>query len=126
MPSRDIPRDEWVTFLDSFSRQHERWLINVEVVTNGLGAHREIREKGLIGVSADLKGHGKDTISIIVGDTSEDHVNHIINNPTRVALEATEEGAHKGLRIEAADGETTLLQFRSPALPETVDGVVLR
>ena len=126
MPSRDIPREEWMTFLDSFSRQHEGWLVNVEVVTDGLGAHREIREKSLIGVSADLKSHGTDTISIIAGDRSDDHVNHIINRPTRVALEETEEGAHKGLRIEAADGETTLLQFRSPALPETVDGVILR
>ena len=126
MPSRDIPREDWVTILDRFSRQHERWLVNVEVVTDGLGAHREIRDKSLIGVSADLKGPGTDTISIITGDRSDDHVNHIINRPTRVALEQTEEGAHKGLRIEAENGETTLLRFRSPALPETVDGVILR
>ena len=122
MPSRDIPREDWVTFLDSFSRQHERWLVNVEVVTDGLGAHREIREKSLIGVSADLKSRGTDTISIITGDRSDDHVNHIINRPTRVALEETEEGAQKGLRIDAEDGQTTLLLFRSPVLPETVDG----
>lgn len=126
MPSRDIPREDWVTFLDSFSRQHERWLVNVEVVTDGLGAHREIREKSLVGVSADLKGRGMGTISIITGDRSDDHVNHIINRPVRVALEETEEGAHKGLRIDAENGETTLLRFRSPALPETVDGVILR
>jgi len=126
MPSRDIPREDWVTFLDSFSRQHERWLVNVEVVTDGLGAHREIREKRLVGVSADLKRRGMDTISIIAGDKSDDHVNHIINRPTRLALEETEEGAHKGLRIESEDGQTTLLRFRSPALPETVDGVILR
>jgi hypothetical protein len=126
MPSRDIPREQWMTFLDSFSRQHERWLVNVEVVTDGLGAHREVREKRLIGVSADLKSRDSSTISIIAGDRSDDHVNHIINGPTRVALEETEEGAHKGLRIEAADGETTLLLFRSPASPETVDGILPR
>ena len=126
MPSRDIPREQWMTFLDSFSRQHERWLVNVEVVTDGLGAHREVREKRLIGVSADLKSRDSSTISIIAGDRSDDHVNHIINGPTRVALKETEEGAHKGLRIEAADGETTLLLFRSPASPETVDGILLR
>ena len=126
MPSRDIPREQWMTFLDSFSRQHERWRVNVEVVTDGLGAHREVREKRLIGVSADLKSRDSSTISIIAGDRSDDHVNHIINGPTRVALEQTEEGAHKGLRIEAADGETTLLLFRSPASPETVDGILPR
>jgi len=126
MPSRDIPREQWMTFLDSFSRQHERWRVNVEVVTDGLGAHREVREKRLIGVSADLKSRDSSTISIIAGDRSDDHVNHIINGPTRVALEETEEGAHKGLRIEAADGETTLLLFRSPASPEAVDGILPR
>jgi hypothetical protein len=125
MPSRDIPREKWVTFLDSFSRQHERWLVNMEVVTDGLGVHKELREKPLIGVSADLKSSGSGTISIIAGERSDDHVNHIINGPTRLALEETEEGAHKGLRIEGADGETTLLLFRSPASPETVDGVLL-
>jgi len=123
MPTRDIPREEWPAFLDSFSRQHERWLVNVEVITDGLGAHREVREKGLIGISADLKRNG-DAISIMAGDRSDDHVNHIINRPTRVALEQTKEGADKGLRIEAEDGQTTLLLFRSPARPETVDGVL--
>jgi hypothetical protein len=53
-------------------------------------------------------------------------VNHIINRPTCVALEETEVGVHKGLRIDAESGETTLLRFRSPALPETVDGAILR
>ncbi len=114
-----------MTFLDSFSRQHEQWLVNVEVVTDGLGVHKEVREKRLIGVSADLKSRGSNTISIIAGDRSDDHVNHIINGATRIALEETEEGAHKGLRIDAADGATTLLLFRSPASPETVDGVFL-
>jgi hypothetical protein len=126
MPTRDIPREEWPAFLDSFSRQHERWLVNVEVVTDGLGAHREVREKGLIGISADLKRNGADAISIMAGDRSDDHVNHInhiINRPTRVALEQTKDGADRGLRIEAEDGQTTLLFFRSPARPETVDGV---
>jgi len=124
MPTRDIPREQWTTFLDGFSRQHERWLVNVEVVTDGLGAHRELREKGLIGVSADLKNGGTNAISIMAGDSDDDHVNHIINRPTRVALEETNDGAHRGLRIEAEDGQTTLLLFRSPARPETVDGVV--
>jgi len=59
-------------------------------------------------------------------DRSGDHVNHISNRPTRVALEETEEGARKGLRVDAENGETTLLRFRSPASPETVDGVIVR
>jgi hypothetical protein len=124
MPTRDIPRDQWTSFLDGFSRQHEHWLVNVEVLTDGLGAQREVREKSLIGVSADLKNGTTNAISIMAGDRDDDHVNHIVNRPTRVALEETSEGAHRGLRIEAEDGQTTLLLFRSPARPETLDGVL--
>src|SRR5207247_10207674 len=43
MPILDIPRTDWAAFLDAFSRQHERWLITIEVLTPELGAHREVR-----------------------------------------------------------------------------------
>jgi hypothetical protein len=124
MPTRNIPRAEWVTFFDRFSRQHERWLITLEIVTSGLGALRELRDKPLIGISADLKGSGVASISIIAGDKPADHIDHLISGPSRVALEETDEGAHKGLRIESRGGEITLLRFRSSVLPETVDGRV--
>src|SRR6266581_9073439 len=126
MPTRDIPRPEWTEFLDTFSRQHERWLINVEVVTSGLGAHREVRDKPLTGISEDRKSGDAARISISAGERPEEHVTHFISRPSRVALEQTEEGAHKGLRIESENGETTLVLFRSPALPETLDGVISR
>ena len=29
--TRDIPRDQWREELDSFSRQHEGWIVRVEV-----------------------------------------------------------------------------------------------
>ena len=47
MPTQDIPRTEWPAFLDTFSRQHEGWLTTVEIVTTGLGVHREVRDKPL-------------------------------------------------------------------------------
>ena len=30
-PGREIPRGEWLSFLDGFSRQHEGWLVTLEV-----------------------------------------------------------------------------------------------
>ena len=126
MPTLDIPRAEWAPFLDTFSRQHERWLTTVEVVTAGLGVHREVRDKPLTGISEDRRRDGATSISISAGERPEDHVTHVISRPSRVALELTDEGAHKGLRIESEDGETSLVLFRSPALPETLDGLVSR
>jgi hypothetical protein len=126
VPTEDIPRTEWAPFLDAFSRQHEGWLTTIEVVTSGLGAHREVRDKPLTGITEDRKRGDAASVTVSAGERPEDHVTHVIERPSRVALELTEEGAHKGLRIESENGEMTLVLFRAPALPETVDGMVSR
>jgi len=123
MQTREIPRDEWVAFFDSFSRQHEGWLVRLEVFGSDIGAQVEAEEMPLQGIAADLKD-GEETISIIIGEAPEQHVAHSIAAPTHVRLEETEQGAQEVLQIESADGSTTLLRFRSAVLPEMVDGVV--
>jgi len=124
MQTREIPRDEWVAFFDSFSRQHEGWLVRLEVFGSDIGAQIEAEELPLQGISAELKGDGEDTISIIIGEAPEQHVTHSIAAPAHVRLEETEQGAHEALQIETTDGNTTLLRFRSAVLPEMVDGMV--
>jgi hypothetical protein len=123
--TREIPRDEWVAFFDSFSRQHEGWLVTIEVLGRDIGAQIEAREQPLTGITADLNDRGEDTISIFVGGKSAAHVAHIVHAPSHVGLKETAEGAHEALHIEAKDGATTLVRFRSTVLPELVDGVVL-
>jgi hypothetical protein len=125
MATREIPREEWIEFFDGFSRQHEGWLVTVEVLGSELGAQVEARELRLEGITADLKGDDEDTISIMVGETPDDHVTHTITAPSHVRLEQTQEGANEALQIESGDRVTTLLRFRSAVLPEMVDGVVL-
>src|SRR5919202_6292676 len=103
MQTEEIPREEWTKFFDAFSRQHEGWLATVEVLGTDLGAQEEARELPLVGVTADLKGTGKDSISIIVGESTDDHITHTIAEPTHVRLEKTETGADEALEIESAD-----------------------
>jgi hypothetical protein len=125
MATQEISRDEWTTFLDRFSRQHEGWLVTLEVFAPDIGAQAEARELPLAGISAAAKESEPKTIAISVGKTPEDHVTHTITEPTRVWLEQTSEGANAALEIESADGAKTLLRFRSALPPEMVDGVVL-
>jgi hypothetical protein len=120
---REIPRDEWVEFLDSFSRQHEGWLVTVEVFGAEIGAQVEAEEMALEGITADLKG-GEDAISIILGKRSAEHVTHNITQPTHVRIEQAENGADMALQIESRVGVTTLVRLRSAMLPEMVDGIV--
>jgi Family of unknown function (DUF5335) len=121
---REIPRDEWVEFLDSFSRQHEGWLVTVEVLGSEIGAQVEAQELPLQGITAELKDGGEDAISVILGGGPTGHVTHSITGPTHVRIEQTEDGADMTLQIESGDGVTTLVRFRSAILPEMVDGIV--
>jgi hypothetical protein len=123
--TREIGREEWVAFFDSFSRQHDRWLITLEVLGPEIGAQIESREQALNGITAELSTTGEDVISILVGSRSNDHVAHMVHAPSHVRLKETAEGAHEALQIESASGVTTLLRFRSAVRPEAVDGIVV-
>ena len=121
---REIPREKWADFLDSFSRQHEGWLVTVEVLGEEIGAQVEAKEKPLEGITAELKGGGEDSISIIVGRTPAEHVTHNITAPTHVRIEQAENRADMALQIESSEGVTTLVRLRSAMLPEMVDGII--
>ena len=57
---REIPRGEWVKYLDGFSRRHEGWLVTVEVLGAEIGAQVEAQELPLEGITAELKAGGED------------------------------------------------------------------
>ena len=125
MSTQEIPRDEWTTFLEKYSRQHEGWLATLEVFAADIGAQEEARDLPLEGITAASKDADAKTISISLGNNPEDHVTHTIIDPTRLWLEQTSEGANAALEIESAGDVKTLLRFRSALLAEMVDGVVL-
>src|SRR5213083_524812 len=125
MPTQEIPREEWNSFFDSFSRQHEGWLATLEVLGPEIGAQEEAHELPLEGVSISSGTNEAETIAITIGKTPEDHISHTILKPAHVWLEQTQDGADAVLEIESEDDSKTLLRFRSPVPPELVDGVVL-
>lgn len=124
MKTLEINRREWLEFFNGFSRQHEGWLVNLEILGSDIGAQYTGRELALEGITAEFdEGQGY-VIAIMTGAEPDDHITHSINRPTSVRLEQTDEGADVALAIESANGDTALLRFRSPMLPEMVDGVV--
>jgi hypothetical protein len=125
MATKEIPREEWTRFLDTFSRQHEGWLVILEVLAADIGAQKEASNLPLEGITATSTDDESHSISINLGKTPEDHVTHTITEPTRIWLEQTSEGANAALEIESADDVKTLLRFRSALPAEMVDGVVL-
>src|ERR1043166_4464698 len=108
-------------FLDAFRRVHHGWRARIEVFGRELGAQEETDHLPLMGIADDPR-HRK--ITIMLGGSPDDHVSHAIERPSKILLEQTDEGADQALEIDSADGTKTLLRFITPALPESVDGIV--
>jgi uncharacterized protein DUF5335 len=121
---QEIPRDQWVSFFDGFSQQHQGWLASIEVTTKGSGSLIEANDLPLDSIVTNLKHGDQDTISIILAKGQDEYLTHNISNTKRVWLEKTSAGADAGLQLESADGSKTRLRFRTPATPETLDGVM--
>ena len=123
MKTKEIPRNEWQEFFNIFSRQHEGWLVSLEILGSEIGAQVEERGlpfEGIVVEGDEVKGH---EILMMLGARPDDHITHSISNPATVSLEQTDEGADAALAIKSADGVTALLRFRSAVLPEMVDAV---
>ena len=123
MQTKEIRKNEWTEFFDSFSRKHEGWLVNLEIFGPEIGAQVEQRELALEGITDEWDDVEGNTIIIMTGVKPDDHITHSITHPTAVSLEQTDEGADAALAIKSDDGTTTLLRFRSAVLPEMVDAV---
>jgi len=121
-PGREIPRGEWLSFLDGFSRKHEGWLVTLEVPEVQGRSGVEAENLKLEGITPE-HSEGHDRISIALGKAPDDHLTHFVSDPVRVLTLETLSGAHAGLQIEAADGSRTAVRFRGPAKPETLNDI---
>ena len=122
MLTTEIPFKEWKRALDEFSLVHDRWLVSLEVLSPQFGAQPQIRDVPLLAVAAELE-HDGPVVVISAGRSDGEHFWHVIPGPTHIRLEQSDERADVALEIESSDGTVNILRFRTPALPETVDGV---
>ncbi len=118
MPRREIPRDAWNAFCSNFAGRHQSWLVTVEEAGPHDGRRCLAEDVPLASIVPDVRA---DTISIQVG--AEWPIPHRVERVSGLWLEQTESGADLGLRIESANGKAIRVRFRSPVLPETVDGI---
>jgi len=118
----EIPPEEWISFFNSFSRQHEGWLTSVKV-RQGRKQKWEVHERALAGISSDHLT-ARDEIYITIDRDEGGQLTHPIKNPMKVVFRRDLEGAHEGIDFTDANGTTTSVRFRIPSQPETLDGVV--
>lgn len=124
MQTIEIGSDRWSQALSEFSVMHEGWLVSVDVLTPALGAQPEVRDLPLVGVVAEPRNEGR--VTIAAGGPSTGQMTHMVPSPARIWIERADNGADVALQIESTDGTKTIVRFKTPALPETVDGVPRR
>ena len=120
--AHEIAPEDWLAFLDSFSRQHEGWLVTIEFDDPNDGKLIEVENRELDGVTRE-SANGHERIVISVGKDEDSHLTHFVSEPKRVRFLETSGGGHLGLEIESADGSRTLVRFRAPMRPEMLDGL---
>ena len=82
----------------------------------------EAKDLKLEGITPE-HSEGHDRISIALGMEPDDHLTHFVSDPRRLMFMEDEGGGHIGLQIEAADGSRTVVRFRRPARPESLNDV---
>ena len=116
MPTREIPRQEWKSFLADFSRRHAEVPATLEVFAEELGDRTEARELPLVGIGIEEKGSEAGSLEILLGDRPDSNLTHKVTGVERIYLLSGESGGEEDLEIEAADGTKTLLRVRAASL----------
>jgi hypothetical protein len=124
MQTVEIPPRLWPQTFDAFSAAHEGWLISIDVLAADLGAQPEVCDLALVGIVAESPDSGGTITVSVVGPSGAEQTTHTVHAPTRVQIERTDEGADVAMQIESAEQTTTIVRLRTPAMPETVDGIV--
>jgi hypothetical protein len=108
---REIPREEWVRFLDGFSREHAGWMVDVRVLGARLGDQVESERLPLVGITADKGGRAR--IDVIVGRPPDADLDHAIQDVQRLAVKPRDPGGHEAIEVVADDGTVTLVTFHA-------------
>ncbi len=82
MPTREISRSDWKTYLDDFSRTRQGELVTVELIFNPQAdPNFAVRKQPLVGLTYEEKGGEPVTIEITVGGEQGHSETHTITSP---------------------------------------------
>ena|SRR5579883_2290720 len=119
MPTRQIEPEQWKPFLEDFSRRHQGVTVEIEIADPEAGTQEEVRSLPFVGISFEAKGSDADSIEVLAGTETEDHIAHTIFRPKKIyhkeaaGLISDEVNQDEVLEItSAATPPITYLRFR--------------
>jgi hypothetical protein len=111
MRRREIARDEWQQFFDSFNGEHQGWLVGVDRFDEFLDESIETRHRD--GALRGLQSNA-DAVALAVDDRSSGHLEtEAIHNPQRIILEQSEDDVDTALEIDGPQS-CIILRFSIP------------
>jgi hypothetical protein len=116
MTIQDLPRCEWGSFLEGFSREHRAWIGTIHGLVAGAPV-THIPSVALKSVTLESGASGP-----IVRITFVNGVSLCAVQPCVLRVQ-TDDGVERALEVETADGGFIRLAFRATALPEQLDGI---
>ena len=107
MQTRDIPHDQWHTFLDDFSRRHAGECVSIEALEGQNGRHALASNVRLVGITDDPKNSEGEMIEVMAGDSPDSQTNHEVRSPprgpSRLRRRRARDGRRDRIRLDADD-----------------------
>ena len=125
----EVEEGDWKGFCDAFSRRHGGWKVDILSIPTRLleqdpdaedAGQRLSHDAAFHGVSVEGAASGR-LLTVAAGEPPQ-HLDHRVGKPVHLWLEQEGPVFH-GLRIDDAQGQSTLIRFRVPTAPEAVDGI---
>ena len=107
MGTRELRKDQWVDYFDSFSRTHRGTRASVETIGKELGVLSNAMALPFMGITFEPATEPP-AIEVLVGGPNAPHVSHTIAAPTRVHVREGNDRRTAVIQIESA-GCTTLI-----------------
>ena len=118
----EIPRDQWQTYLEEFSKRNSGRPADLEVLSEELGDQEEAQMLPFEGITLETKGSQAASAEIMMGGTGaadDRNLTHTVSHVRLIVPKVGPDGREEALEIEAEDGTKTILVFK--ALPELAE-----
>jgi hypothetical protein len=119
---REIPLGEWTQFFETFSGQHENWLVDLQTFNTANAQQLSTEKLRLKSISAD-SSRSESPMVVIVGESDSLQVSHLVRKPSRVVLTQNEAGVDESIDI-FADKLHIIIRFSTIISSELVNGKV--
>ncbi|HEX2866470.1 MAG TPA: DUF5335 family protein [Ignavibacteriales bacterium] len=118
MPRREIPRENWMRFLDDFSRNYRERIVKIEITDDEDYRVDYAESLPFQGAEITSVDEGNTSITVLAGASSS--FRHVIDNAGSIIFEEHEDHAPKVLQVRSSLGRSAIVRFHPVSPDENV------